>query len=187
MSGRAEDADEEATLFYKGREQAMYWWDGFVDFAFSGNILEIAFGLMLASAFTTVINSFVNHVMMPIISLIFPRSHTMEEVFWIVRRGPNYEKPQGYNTLQQAIDDGAVAIAYGAFLSNLITFFILGCSLYVLAQAYQWVSKDNIIKRTKKCKYCRKRVNEKALRCLNCTTWLDGREDQKAGPNLMDG
>jgi large conductance mechanosensitive channel len=38
---------------------------------------------------------------------------------------------------------------------------ILGLSLYLLANVYQYVSKDNIIKRTKKCRYCRKKVNEK--------------------------
>ena len=43
----------------------------------------------------------------------------------------------------------------------MITFVILGIALYLLAQAYQFVSHDNIIKRTKKCKYCRKRVNVK--------------------------
>jgi len=46
MSDHASDVDEEATLLDKGKEKARYWWDGFVDFAFSGNILEIAFGLM---------------------------------------------------------------------------------------------------------------------------------------------
>ena len=52
--------------------------------------------------------------MMPIVALIFPRSHTIEEVFWVVRKGHSYYNgTTGYNTLQQATDDGAVAIAYG--------------------------------------------------------------------------
>jgi large conductance mechanosensitive channel len=51
--------------------------------------------------------------MMPIASLIFPQSHTIAEVFWVARRGPNYEELHGYNTLEQAKDDGAVTIAYG--------------------------------------------------------------------------
>jgi large conductance mechanosensitive channel len=38
--------EEEASPMQRGRKHARYWWDGFVDFAFSGNILEIAFGLM---------------------------------------------------------------------------------------------------------------------------------------------
>lgn len=53
----------------------------------------------------------------------------------------------------------------------------IGLALYGLAGAYQWLSHDPIIKHTVKCRYCRKRINEKAKRCVNCTSWLDGREE----------
>ncbi|KAK7426966.1 hypothetical protein QQZ08_006563 [Neonectria magnoliae] len=54
---------------------------------------------------------------------------------------------------------------------------MLGFALYGLAHFYTMVSHDPIIKHTKKCKYCRQRINEKAARCIQCTSWLDGRED----------
>ena len=43
----------------------------------------------------------------------------MEGKFAILRRGPNYNTTDGvgYNTLQQAADDGAVVMAYGYFPS----------------------------------------------------------------------
>jgi large conductance mechanosensitive channel len=37
----------------------------------------------------------------------------------------------------------------------------VGFSLYGLAALYQYLSKDPIIKHTVKCRYCRKRINEK--------------------------
>ena len=54
-----------------------------------------------------------------------------------------------------------------SFLDKVIRFFGLGIALYVVVQAYTWVSKDEIIKQTVKCKYCRKRISEK----LCCFCW----------------
>lgn len=72
----------------------------------------------------------------------------------------------------------------------------VGIALYAVASLYEWGSKDSIIKCTVKCKYCRKRISEKvrqftkafpppipadfeqAKRCVNCTSWTDGRENR---------
>ncbi|CCF35817.1 hypothetical protein CH063_07529 [Colletotrichum higginsianum] len=40
------DVDEGESLLGRGRDKARRFWDGFIDFALQGNILEIAFGLM---------------------------------------------------------------------------------------------------------------------------------------------
>lgn len=47
------------------------------------------------------------------------------------------------------------------FLNKLLNFMGVGLSLYGLAALYQYFSKDPIIKHTVKCRYCRKRINEK--------------------------
>ncbi|KAL2754440.1 hypothetical protein ACRALDRAFT_1032120 [Sodiomyces alcalophilus JCM 7366] len=169
--------DEEASLLARGGNRARRLWSGFVDFAMQGNILEIAFGLILAAAFTTLVNSFVNNILMPPLSVIFPINRNMEEKFAVLKPGPEYEREEGYTTLARAKDDGAVVLAYGSFFNNTVSFFCVGLSLWGLAHFYQLFSTDPIIKHTKKCKYCKKRVNEAALRCLHCTSWLDGRED----------
>jgi large conductance mechanosensitive channel len=41
----------------------------------------------------------------------------MDEKFAVLRRGPHYVRGRGYNTLQQAVDDGAVVMAYGYVFS----------------------------------------------------------------------
>ena len=47
------------------------------------------------------------------------------------------------------------------FLNRLVNFMGVGFSLYGLAALYQYFSQDPIIKHTIKCRYCRKRINEK--------------------------
>ncbi|QSZ34142.1 hypothetical protein DSL72_005730 [Monilinia vaccinii-corymbosi] len=84
----------------------------------------------------------------------------------------------GYNTLKQALEDGAIVLAWGSFLNNLINFMGVGLSLYGIAGLYQYFSRDNaIIKHTVRCKYCCKKIFEKARRCVYCSSWQDGRED----------
>ncbi|RMJ19190.1 hypothetical protein BHE90_003274 [Fusarium euwallaceae] len=169
---------ESDSLLDRGQRRVRRFWDGFVDFAFQGNILQIAFGLILAAAFTDLVKSFVSDVLMPPISIILPLNKNMEEKFAVLKPGPNFDSSKGYNTLHQAQDDGAVVMAYGSFINQVISFAMLGLSLYGLAHLYQLASTEPIIKHTKKCKYCRQRINEKAARCIHCTSWLDGREDQ---------
>ncbi|KAI1498735.1 large-conductance mechanosensitive channel [Biscogniauxia marginata] len=172
-------SDEESrNLLQEGERRAKRAWSGFIDFAFSGNILEIAFGLILANAFTTVTTSFVNDILLPPLSVILPLNRNMDEKFAILKPGPKYEELKGYTTVFQAQEDGAVVLAYGGFISKFISFLGLGIALYCLAALYQYFSKDPIIKRTVKCRYCKKKISEKAIRCVNCTSWLDGREER---------
>ncbi|KAK4218576.1 large conductance mechanosensitive channel protein [Rhypophila decipiens] len=160
----------------RGRQKVRNLWDGFIDFAFQGNVLEIAFGLILASMFTSVITSFVSDIILPPLSVLLPLNKNLDEKFAILRGGPH--APKGYNTVKAAQDDGAVVMAYGFFLNRLLNFIGVGFSLYAMASIYQYFSKDPIIKRQVKCKYCKKYISEKASRCVNCTSWQDGRDDR---------
>ncbi|KAI1281152.1 large-conductance mechanosensitive channel [Xylaria sp. FL0933] len=177
-SSSSQNDDEQRSLLEQSEDRAKRVFTGFIDFAFSGNILEIAFGLILANAFTTVTTSFVNDVLLPPLSLLLPLNRNLDEKFVVLKPGPNYEAQKGYNTIGLAQDDGAVVLAYGAFIRNVVSFLFLGIMLYALAGVYQYFSKDPIIKHTVKCRYCKKRVSTKAIRCVNCTSWLDGREER---------
>ncbi|KAI1426854.1 large-conductance mechanosensitive channel [Xylaria sp. FL1777] len=174
----ANNDDEHRSLLEQSEERAKRMFTGFIDFAFSGNILEIAFGLILANAFTTVTTSFVNDILLPPLSVLLPLNRNMDEKFFVLRPGPKYEEQDGYNTIGLAQEDGAVILAYGGFIRHVVSFLCLGLMLYVLACTYQYFSKDDIIKYTVKCRYCKKRVSAKATRCVNCTSWLDGREER---------
>ncbi|KAL4784128.1 large-conductance mechanosensitive channel [Aspergillus varians] len=150
---------------------------GFLDFALRDNVLEVALGLIIAKAFTSVVNSFVSDIVLPVVSLLPFIMRNMDEKFAVLSRGPHYHETNGYNTLEQARDDGALVLAYGVFLETVLNFLGITLTLYGLAQVYMAVSHDKIIKRSVKCRYCRKWMSEKALRCVNCSSWQDGREE----------
>jgi len=159
-------------------------WQGFADFALQDNVLEVAVGLIIAAAFTTVVTSFVSEILLPPLSLLPFMQKNMDEKFAILRPGHHYNqtlKHGGYNTLEQAVDDGAVVMAYGLFINKVLNFLGVGLALYAVASIYEWGSNDSIIKHTVKCKYCRKWISVKAKRCVNCTSWLDGREERNYG------
>ena len=49
-----------------------------------------------------------------------------------------------------------------AFFDKVLNFLGIGIALYIIANVYGWASNDSVIKRTVKCKYCRKRISQKA-------------------------
>ncbi|KAK1235602.1 hypothetical protein PQX77_001167 [Marasmius sp. AFHP31] len=158
-------------------------WSGFVEFALRDNVLEVAVGLIIASQFTAVVNSLVSDILLPPLSLLPFMSKNLEEKFLVLSKGPRgYE---GYNTRQQALDDGAVIMAYGEnvvtsqLVDKVFNFVVIGLTLYLIATTYGYLSNDPIIRHSIYCPYCRKQISAKAKRCPVCTTWMDGREDKE--------
>ncbi|KAJ7638503.1 gated mechanosensitive channel [Roridomyces roridus] len=132
-------------------------WSGFKGFLGRDNVLEVAVGLIMAGGFSTLVNSLVSDVLLPPIGLLPFMGRNLPAKFVVLRAGPN--KP--YNTLGQAAEDGAVTLAYGAFLDNLVTFIALGFVLYGIAQMYSVFNHGaSIIKHIVKCKYCRKDISQ---------------------------
>lgn len=172
-------------------------WDSFTNFALRDNVLEVAVGLMyapftlpkypliltsfsLAAAFGACANSLVTDIILPLISLLPFLARNLDEKFATLKHGPNYNTSisTGYNTKDQALSDGAVVFAYGSFFDKIVRFLLIATSLWVIATVYSKGTDDNIVKKQVKCKYCRKYISEKAKRCVNCTSWQDGREER---------
>lgn len=65
----------------------------------------------LAQAFTTVVTSFVSDILLPPLSVILPLNANLDFKFAVLQAGDNYQKWGGYNTIEQAQDDGAVVMA----------------------------------------------------------------------------
>lgn len=119
-----DDSDsDEHDLLDESRRRASRILHGFIDFAFQGNVLEIAFGLIIASMFTALVTSFVSDILLPPLSVLLPLNKNLEEKFAVLRSGPHRPHDTGYNTLKQAQDDGAVVMAYGYV--SLFFFFCL--------------------------------------------------------------
>lgn len=67
----------------------------------------------LAAGFTTVVTSFISDILLPPLSLLPFMRANLEEKFVILRNGPKHVHGLVYNTTKQAVDDGAVVMAYG--------------------------------------------------------------------------
>ncbi|KAJ5817641.1 Large-conductance mechanosensitive channel [Penicillium robsamsonii] len=178
MRGLDESTEVLLRTGQKAQEQVRHAWDGFMNFAARDNVLEVALGLIIANSFTKVVTSFVSDLILPIVSLLPFLNRNMDEKFAVLSKGPNYDQQDGYNTLYQAREDGALVLAYGLFIETVINFLGVSLTLYAVGHLYMLLTHDKIIKPTVRCPYCKQYIGESALRCRHCSTWQDGREDE---------
>jgi large conductance mechanosensitive channel len=91
----------------------------FKTFAVKGNAADMAVGIILGAAFTKVINSIVNDLIMPPLGLLIG--------------GVEFSDLQ--IVLKAAVgDDPAVALRYGAFITNVIEFLIVAWAVFVVVK-----------------------------------------------------
>jgi len=67
----------------------------------------------IAGAFTAVVRSFVSDILTPVLGLIPGIHRNLQELFAVLRMGEQNDH-HGYNTMKQALEDGAVVLAYGS-------------------------------------------------------------------------
>lgn len=98
----------------------------FREFAMRGNVLDLAVGIIIGAAFTTVVNSLVNDIIMPPIGYIMNGIDFSN--FFLVLKGDDYA------SLKAAKDAGAVSINYGVFLNAVINFLIVAFAVFILVK-----------------------------------------------------
>ncbi|KAJ5339667.1 hypothetical protein N7452_006395 [Penicillium brevicompactum] len=153
------DVDALIRTGQKAQAQVRHAWDGFVNFAARDNVLEVALGLIIANAFTKVVTSFVSDLVLPIVSLLPFLNRNMDQKFAVLSQGPNYTS-EGYNTLYQAREDGALVLAYGAFIETVVNFLGVSLTLYAAGHLYMFFFHSKIIKPTVRCPYCKQFISE---------------------------
>ena len=98
----------------------------FRDFAMRGNVIDLAIGIIIGAAFTTVVNSLVKDIIMP------PIGYLMNGIdfsnFFLVLKGDEYP------SLKAAQDAGAVSINYGVFINAVINFLIVAFAVFILVK-----------------------------------------------------
>jgi large conductance mechanosensitive channel len=92
-------------------------WNDFKKFLMQGDLVAIAVAFILAAAFKTVVDAFVNGVIMPIVAAVFGK--------------PSFD--------DVTIDIGDGVIRIGTFINTLISFVIIGATLFVIVKAYEKV------------------------------------------------
>jgi large conductance mechanosensitive channel len=101
-------------------------WREFRDFAVRGNVVDLAVGFIIGAAFTTIVNSLVNDIIMPPIGLILGGIDFSD--FFVTIKGGSYP------TVAAAKAAGAVTINYGLFINAIIKFVIVAFAVFILVK-----------------------------------------------------
>jgi len=91
----------------------------FKKFAIKGKVVDMAVGVILGGAFSRIVTSFVNDILMPFIS-IFTGSVSVAELAITIPSIDGYTPP--------------VLINYGQFLQNIIDFFIIAICIFMMVK-----------------------------------------------------
>ena len=127
----------------------------FKEFISKGNVIDLAVGMIIGSAFTAIVSSLVSDIFTPILGFLIPDGGFSA----FNKIGP------GFN--------------FGNFINALITFFITALCLFIVVKTIN--ALRNIKKKeekpteptTKICPYCMSEINIKAVKCPCCTSDLD--------------
>ena len=101
-------------------------WREFRDFAMRGNVVDLAVGIIIGAAFTTIVNSLVNDIIMPPIGLGIG-GIDFSNLFVTLKGG-------SYPTLEAAKTAGAVTVNYGLFLNAVLRFVIVAFAVFLLVK-----------------------------------------------------
>lgn len=134
-------------------------WNEFKEFIARGNVLDMAVGVVVASAFTSVVNSAVSDIVTPIVGLFLPDTTFAE---WA---------PGGF--------------AIGSFINAVITFFITAAVIFAVMKAFNAArgrasrkeAEAPAAPTTKTCPYCLSDdVKIGAVKCPHCASDLPPEE-----------
>ena len=99
----------------------------FGEFIKKGNVVDMAVGVVIGSAFGAIVTSLVNDIIMPVISLL---TGGLDFSNWFVALDGNK-----YATLEEATTAGAATLNYGSFISLVINFIIVAFCIFLVVKA----------------------------------------------------
>lgn len=100
----------------------------FKKFLIQGNMVDMAIGFIFGGAFSTVIKSLVDNVIMPPIGMLLG-SVNFSQLYVNL-------SSKTYDSLDAATKAGAPVIKYGQFINDIISFLILGFVIFMFIRAY---------------------------------------------------
>lgn len=140
----------------------MSFMSDFKSFAFKGNVVDLAVGVVIGAAFGKIVSALVADLIMPVVALVMP-SGDWRASGLIVR---------------QALDPkDNVVVRWGDFLGAVLDFFIVALVLFVIVVKVVKTAEGRLIKTdapaaTKPCPFCLETVPLAATRCKACTSAL---------------
>ncbi|MBR2835868.1 MAG: large conductance mechanosensitive channel protein MscL [Coriobacteriales bacterium] len=137
----------------------------FKDFINKGNVMALAVGIIIGGAFTSIVNSLVEDIINPLISMI-GGSPEVKGLAWTF--------------------NGAT-VDLGAFISAIINFLIIALVVFFLVKGVNKVQEasEKLLKKeaaeeaaaAPKCPYCLSEVNEGATKCCHCGSILEAQAE----------
>src|SRR5260221_3331748 len=109
-------------------------WREFRDFAMRGNVIDLAVGIIIGAAFTTIVNSLVNDIIMPPLGLMIGGVDFSN--FFLTLKGASQP------TLDAAKAAGAVTINYGLFVNAIIRFVIVAFAIFILVKQINRMKRE---------------------------------------------
>lgn len=140
----------------------------FKEFAMRGNVLDMAVGIIIGTAFGKIVSSFVNDVLMPPIGKLVGQVD-FSNLF--LNLGET-----DYATLAEAQAAGAPTINYGIFLNTVLDFLIVAFAIFLLIRQVNRLKRKEeappAAPTTRPCPFCLSEVALQARRCPHCTSEL---------------
>ncbi len=132
-------------------------WTEFKTFALGGNMLDLALGFIIGTAFAGLVESLANNVLMQLVAAIFGTPN-FDDLVWNLN---------------------GTDIKYGAFLTTLVGFLLMGVVLFVLVRIVKAAGLGNFrAQGSRECPYCKEFVAIDAIVCRHCTSEIE--------PELLD-
>jgi len=130
----------------------------FKAFIARGNVMDMAVGIIIGGAFTSIVTSLVEDIINPLLGLF---------------GGMNFDRLH-VNLL------GEVTLNYGKFITAVVNFLIMAFIVFLLMKAVNGMG-DKLIKKeaeeaapeTKICPFCKSEIAVEAVRCPYCTSELE--------------
>ena len=136
------------------------FWKEFKTFISRGSVMDMAVGIIIGGAFTAIVNSLVNDLVMPLLSLL--------------TGGFDFTKL----SVVLGSGEGAATLNYGLFISAVINFLLIAFVIFCLIKSINKM-KDKIAKKeeedptTKICPFCKSEIDIAATKCPHCTSDLE--------------
>ena len=138
----------------------------FKEFNMRGNVMDMAVGVIIGGAFSSIVGSLVNDVIMPLITLITGKI-SFTDLFIALDGGT-------YATLADAQAAGASVFAYGNFIQKIVEFLIIAFVIFMVIKGMNKLHKPAPAPEvtTKTCPYCKSEIHKDAVKCPHCASEL---------------
>ncbi|QJR81941.1 large conductance mechanosensitive channel protein MscL [Alteromonas pelagimontana] len=102
-------------------------WKDFRSFIARGNVIDLAVGIIMGAAFTTIVKSLVSDIITPVLG-IFIADIDFSNLF--INLSDTH-----YDTLQAAQEAGAATLNYGLFINAVINFLVIALVVFLMVRS----------------------------------------------------